>query len=222
MIFEASVPKKQYWKIETKNTYTSKGWEQPSESSVITYSSTMGMGAYVESEGIISGETKLAQLNMLKRFPFLIYPYGMINVETDPDVEFMKLEMLGQYRTTIGDEPVSLDSYEIEYIEHDYSLKVLRETTMEALDSLGDDFTDYLQLPDELPERVGELAAKITESSQSVYDKTKAIERYFDRNGFVSTIKKMSEFLPETRIMSINFCLIQRSDIAIISPHQWL
>ena len=185
LIFEASVPKKQYWKIETKNTYTSKGWEQPSESNVITYSSAMGMGAYVESEGIISGETKLAQLTMLKRFPFLIYPYGMVNVETDPDIEFMKLEMLGQYRTTIGDEPVSLDSYEIEYIEHEYSLKVLRETTMEALDSLGDDFTDYLQLPAELPERVGELAAEITESSQSVYDKTKAIERYFDRNGFV-------------------------------------
>ena len=192
LIFEASVPKKQYWKIETKNTYTSKGWEQPSESSVITYSSTMGMGAFVESEGIISGETKLAQLNMLKRFPFIIYPYGMTNVETDQEVQFMKLEMLGQYRTTIGDEPVSLDSYEIEYIEHDYSLKVLRETTMETLDSLGDDFTDYLQLPDELPERVGELAEKITESSESVYDKTKAIERYFDRNGFVYDQKNVA------------------------------
>ena len=129
---------------------------------------------------------------MLKRFPFLIYPYGMVNVETDPDIQFMKLEMLGQYRTTIGDEPVSLDSYEIEYIEHEYSLKVLRETTMDALDSLGDDFTDYLQLPDELPERVGELAAEITESSESVYDKTKAIERYFDRNGFVYDQKNVA------------------------------
>ena len=45
LIFEASVDKKQYWKIETKNTYTSKGWEQPSESNVITYTSNMGMGA---------------------------------------------------------------------------------------------------------------------------------------------------------------------------------
>ena len=144
LIFEATVPKKQYWKIETKNTYTSKGWEQPSESNVITYSSNMGMGAYAEGEGIISGESKLAQLTMLKRFPFIVYPYGMINVETDEDVQFMKLEMLGQYRTTIDDEPVSLDSYEIEYIEHDFSLKALRETTMEAVNSFGDDFTRLL------------------------------------------------------------------------------
>ena len=28
LVFEAKVDKKQYWKIETKNTYTSKGWEQ--------------------------------------------------------------------------------------------------------------------------------------------------------------------------------------------------
>ena len=29
LVFEASVTKKQYWKIETKNMYTSKGWVQP-------------------------------------------------------------------------------------------------------------------------------------------------------------------------------------------------
>jgi hypothetical protein len=192
LIFEATVPKKQYWKIETKNTYNSKGWEQPNESNVITYTSNMGMGAYAEGEGIISGESKLAQLNMLKRFPFIVYPYGMINVETDEDVQFMKLETLGQYRTAIGDEPVSLDSYEIEYIEHDFSLKALRETTMEAVNSLGDDFSDYLQLPNGLPERVGELAKKITDSSENVYDKTKAIERYFGRNGFVYDQKNVA------------------------------
>ncbi|WP_172373618.1 DUF4129 domain-containing transglutaminase family protein [Sporosarcina jiandibaonis] len=192
LIFEASVPKKQYWKIETKNTYTSKGWEQPSESSVITYSSNMGMGTFAESEGIISGESKIAQLNILQRFPFIVYPYGMMNVETDEDVQFMKLEMLEQYRTTIGDEPVSLDSYGIEYIEHDFSLKALRETTMDEVISLEDDFADYLQLPKELPERVGELAETITRSSESVYDKAKAIERYFGRNGFVYDQKNVA------------------------------
>ena len=138
----------------------------------------------------------------------------MINVETDEEVQFMKLEMLGQYRTTSGDEPVSLDSYEIEYIEHDYSLKALRETTMEAVNSLGDDFSDYLQLPNELPERVGELAETITGSSENVYDKTKAIERYFEETD-LSMIKKTLRFQPKIRIMSINFYLKQKAAIAI-------
>ena len=82
---------------------------------------------------------------MFKRFPFLVYPYGMINVETDEDVSVYEIRNVrNQYRTTIGDEPVSLDSYEIEFIEHEFSLKALRETTMEAVNSLGDDFSDYL------------------------------------------------------------------------------
>ena len=33
LVFEARVANKQYWKIETKNTYTSKGWEQLSTDS---------------------------------------------------------------------------------------------------------------------------------------------------------------------------------------------
>ena len=46
-------------------------------------------------------------------------------------------------------------------------------------------FEKYLQLPDTLPARVGELAESITASHESVYDKVKAIERYYGRNGFV-------------------------------------
>ena len=48
-------------------------------------------------------------------------------------------------------------------------------------------YTQYLQLPEQLPERVKELAENITENQESVYEKTKAIERYFGKNGFVYT-----------------------------------
>ena len=58
LIFEAAVSKKQYWKVESKNTYTSKGWEQPGQSEVNVYSSQQGMGAYVEGVGVTSGDTK--------------------------------------------------------------------------------------------------------------------------------------------------------------------
>ena len=36
LVFEAKVESEQYWKIETKNTYTSKGWEQVSVNDVQT------------------------------------------------------------------------------------------------------------------------------------------------------------------------------------------
>jgi len=56
---------------------------------------------------------------------------------------------------------------------------------MEDFSEVAEDLTQYLQLPEQLPERVGELAKSISENQESVYEKTKAIERYFGRNGFV-------------------------------------
>ena len=80
-----------------------------------------------------------------------------------------------------------LDSYQVEFTEPDYSLKKLRATRMEDFSEVAEDLTQYLQLPEQLPERVKELAKTITENQESVYEKTKAIERYFGRNGFVYT-----------------------------------
>ena len=47
-----------------------------------------------------------------------------------------------------------------------------------------EDFTEYLQLPEQLPDRVRELALDITGKEESVYEKVKSVERYFGRNGF--------------------------------------
>ena len=45
LVFEAKVESKQYWKIETKNTYTSKGWEQVScNNAQTTYTPGMEIG----------------------------------------------------------------------------------------------------------------------------------------------------------------------------------
>ena len=91
LVFEAAVDKKQYWKIETKNTYTSKGWEQPfweRQRSVILPG--MDMGELSDAEGIRVIELKLAQLTMTEKFPFIIYPYGMTNVRSDEDVSIFK------------------------------------------------------------------------------------------------------------------------------------
>jgi len=186
LVFEAVVDRKQYWKIETKNTYTSKGWEQPiSDESPSVYSPGMEMGEFKTGVGVEGENLGLTQLAMTERYPFIIYPYGMTKVLTDTEVLFLNEKETGKYQTEIVDGEGSLDSYEVEFVEHEYSLKALRETSMDSLQTSGEDFAKYLQLPEELPSRVGELAQSISASSDNVYDKTKAIERYFGKNGFV-------------------------------------
>lgn len=184
-VFEAVVDKKQYWKIETKDTYTSKGWEQSDigEQAVVYYPG-MEMGESSGDGGLESSEKKLTELTMTEKFPFIIYPYGMKTVTTEQDILILNRAASGEYRTEIRNKEQALDAYTIEYTERQYSLKALRETTMSSLQSLGG-FEEYLQLPDTLPDRVAELAESITVSNESVYDKAKAIERYYGREGFV-------------------------------------
>lgn len=114
----------------------------------------------------------------------MIYPYGLTGVETSHDAMFMYDQLTGKYDTLILGEKHPLDAYMLEFIEPAYSLKRLKETSMEQFEN-DPQLDAYLQLPETLPERVKELATTITASSESVYDKTKAIENYFNRNGFV-------------------------------------
>jgi hypothetical protein len=188
LVIEAKVASKQYWKIETKNTYTSKGWEQVSKDDAeLTYTSGMEMGES-ENGGQVANKPLLrAELQVLEEFPFIVYPYGMSKVYASSNVVFQHSELAGKYSTLIDGSEGFLDSYEIEFEEPDYSLKELKSKTMEDLTALTEDFAPYLQLPDQLPERVKELAETITANYEGVYEKTKAIERYFGRNGFVYT-----------------------------------
>lgn len=182
-VFEARVAKKQYWKIETKNTYTSKGWEQlPSDHREKSYFSGMEVGEYATTD---VEALQHADVQAFLDFPFIFYPYGIQKVNADGNVEFLHSESTGKFRTEIDGRIDSLSAYDIEFVEQDYSLKALRETRMQDLHTLDSSFSQYLQLPDALPGRVQELAESITENQESVYEKAKAIERYFGRNGFV-------------------------------------
>lgn len=184
LVFEAVVDKKQYWKIETKDTYTSKGWEQSkSRKKNPVYPAGTIMQEFEMTKNVEFAKNKLTQLTMTEKFPFIIYPYGMTTVFVDESTDILNIVDSGQYRTDFKNNEQFLDAYEIEYIEHRYSLKALRETEMSSLQST-DEFAQYLQLPDTLPERVSELAESITASNESVYDKAKAIERYYGSAGF--------------------------------------
>src|SRR5690606_24756056 len=74
--------------------------------------------------------------------------------------------------------------YEVAFNEPSYSLTALRETSDEDLADLSGDFDRFLQLPDEISERVGDLAVEIAAGAETVYDKARAVERYFSISGF--------------------------------------
>lgn len=184
VVFNATVPKKQYWKIETKNTYTSKGWEQQVvENPPVTY--IPGSTLVEDSEYLEGGDVLHAEIAMKEQLPYLVYPYGTSKIHARTDVLLKNQEETGQFWAMKDGEETDLDSFSIDLIEQNYSLKALRETSMEDYALESEDFSEFLQLPEQLPDRVRELALNITGKEESVYEKAKSIERYFARNGFM-------------------------------------
>lgn len=184
VVFEALVESAQYWKIETKDTYTSKGWEQSVTSNEIR---NYTVGDPIDT-GIVPGTSEkqqVAELNIELKYPFLMYPYGLVAAQAEEGTTFSVSNNTQKIETFQQNNEIELTSYAMSFSEPTYSLTALRKTTVESLNELGPEFDRYLQLPDGLPDRVRELAVTITENEQSLYQKAQAIERYFPRNGFI-------------------------------------
>lgn len=71
---------------------------------------------------------------------------------------------------------ISGQPYTVEYIEPQIDLKTIKQKGTKTLDGILRE--KYLRYPSDLPQRVKDLAQKLTIDKKSVYDKAKAIEEY--------------------------------------------
>lgn len=181
--FRAEVEDGQYWKVETKDTYTTKGWElsEPVEEPVL-YSS--GDLIETEFEPGTEEESVNAVLDMEQEFPFVLYPYGIESIQMDGEIRYSYSAVDQKIEPLLSGAPYEPDAVELQFNEPTYSLTGLRETTVDKLAELPPEFDRYKQLPEELPQRVIDLAEEITVNSETVYDKARAVENYFERDGF--------------------------------------
>ena len=182
-VFKAEVDDGQYWKVESKDIYTTKGWE---------LTENVGdLSVYENGESIqtdfIPGELEeqdTALLSLDQDFPFVLYPYGTESVLMDAAPNYQYDSADQRIETFQQGDVFEPEVYEVTYSEPSFSLTALRETSMEDLAELSAEYDRFVQLPDELPQRVRDLAVEITSTSTSVYDKTRAIERYFSNGSF--------------------------------------
>lgn len=180
-VFRAEISDGQYWKVESKDTYTTKGWELTED---IVESAIYSNDETVDTEFIPGEEVETTFVSMEQQFPFVLYPYGTesFSMEESPDYQYSSADQ--RFETYQNGEKLEAEEYGVTFAEPSFSLKKLRETSKEDLAELPTEFDRYVQLPDELPQRVRDLAIEITANSETVYDQTLAIERYFNTSGF--------------------------------------
>ena len=179
LVFEASVEERQYWRIETKDTYTSKGWEQQQEMNKELLDTGQDLWAPLNE-----GETSRATLDFVEPLPFLATPYGTTKISSPEGLDLMHEMEANRLYLLMGLQE-KVEQYEMEFIEPEYTMSELQKTEMVNYETVPEDLTSYVQLPEELPNRVKQLALSITQNETSVYDKVKAVEQYFKKNGFV-------------------------------------
>ncbi|MFD1849614.1 DUF4129 domain-containing transglutaminase family protein [Oceanobacillus bengalensis] len=184
-VFTAKVSEAHYYRIETRDMYTGKGWvtskdpayelQQDGVISLNTFEDT------VETERLEAELTMVEGTNIEK----LIYPYGTRNVSASASNEEEASYFLDKnseaIETRTQDEPISLSGYHFTYDNPSFAINQLRLTTNDDPENIVEQYT---QVPETLPQRVQDLAEEITATYDNRYDKAKAIERYFGSNGF--------------------------------------
>ena len=179
LVFQVVSPRQQYWRVETKDIYTSKGWTSSSsedDEQLFEAGETIKHSINVGP----ADATETAVVTNLSNHTFLLQPYGAIQYDVENFATRMN-RINEKMHATDMDSIQKMQNYSVDYSEPTYNYTELRASQV-VTDS---DMENYLALPNALPDRVRTLAQEITKTSVSAYDKARAIERYFGRNGFV-------------------------------------
>lgn len=176
VVFTAEVNKAHYWRIESKDYYTGKGWEFTEDAPRVLIDKdniNLGILENVDKEKNMTAKINVANMGVN---PHIAYPVDLRSIETDRGVQLLVDPFTGKLYTEKHGESVQLTSYEMTYDYPSFSTEALK------LANDGDSAyikEMYTQLPDNLPERVQQLAEEITKNKATRYEKAKAIEAYF-------------------------------------------
>lgn len=184
LIFTAASRDRHYWRIDTKDTYTSKGW--------ILSDGNFGKNVYENNTPIQTSlqvgspeNERQIKIDMAAPMPFLLQTYGMISVSAQDTPLFIQDEHTEKIAIEQQNgESKLLSNYTLSYSEPVYSMEQLETSEPSTLATLDPSFDRFLQLPNTLPQRVMNLGKEITQDKASVYDRIKAVEKYFSTHGF--------------------------------------
>jgi transglutaminase-like putative cysteine protease len=184
IVFTAQTQNKQYWRVETKDFYTGKGWEVSENPKKVSFKNKNDVVSWYEQN--TKTATTEATITMQKNYPHLTYPAGLVSVDASTDVSYSVDPFSEKIYTMHGDSSTTLNSYKVTYEIPKFSIENLKAVKTNGGHETSSYFmTKYTQLPESLPQRVRDLAVNLTNDKDNRYDKVLAIENYFTDNSFV-------------------------------------
>ncbi|MCT2536778.1 DUF4129 domain-containing protein [Aquibacillus koreensis] len=180
-VFQAAVNKSHYWRIESKDLYTGLGWERSTDLDLQEQDNDQidleMFNDSLETEDLTAMVRFEDDANLSK----VVYPYGLTSIQGNQQVQYLVDRETGTIESEGGEFRDNGQGYQINYSYPSFSLDKLITSSEEDPEEISD---LYLQLPDDLPERISALAEDVVVDDQTRYDMVKSIESYFNRNGY--------------------------------------
>ncbi|MFK9094459.1 DUF3488 and DUF4129 domain-containing transglutaminase family protein [Bacillus salipaludis] len=182
-VFKYEADGKNYWKMETKDMYTGKGWNA-SGATPISYRQEDLVPVYSIPDTVETiKESASVMMHEKYRYNFIMYPAGIQKILTiqpsDPNGNRFLVdttnERISYYNK--NQEPVVPHGFSVDFEIPKYKAKDLKQTT--SMDSSTFFYQKYTNLPVGLPPRIYELAEEITAGKTNWFDKAKAVESFF-------------------------------------------
>ncbi len=172
-IFEAEIAERTYWRATVFDTYTGSGWlNSDSEVMVIEQYAPLGEPLFSQTHAITG------TVWMLERGqPTVFTPPNPLRVSVPINADFSPIPSVLEVRTvSLLRSRVSLNDRE-PYL----ATSVISDAPPDALRADTTNYPEwvlqrYLQLPDSLPPRIQDLAARMTMAYDNPYDKAEALE----------------------------------------------
>lgn len=204
LVFMASTNEKTYWRADSKDIYTGVGWQKGERD----YEDILEPSAHHWKNTLFTGfETKKIEASLQfspeTRYPTIFYPGQLTGVKNykpadatmvyDKDNEQVevragKISVVAQkYGQPSNDSKVVPNTVLLKMSRYDLTAEVPVVSEKKILASGTAYPTDikekYLQLPQELPQRVKQLTEKVTANAKTPYEKVRAVENFLRTGG---------------------------------------
>lgn len=195
VVFKTKVESAHYWKVETKDVYTGKGWvqsQQEVEPIAFLPESRVPITSIIEN-GAVERNEQTSFVRQIKEYSHIVYPFGVTAIRADGNYRFELDPTIEKIGSFAGNTPSEINDYSVTFERPNYSMAALQATKRIQDTNLNKDFIDqYTQLPETLPSRVNELAVEVTRGKETWYDKAKAIEQYLKGSEFTYSLQDVA------------------------------
>jgi transglutaminase-like putative cysteine protease len=191
VVFHAETESKHYWKVETKDFYTGKGWVVSNSGNRRTALASGDDVPLYDYEGEVETREQKAIIQPFMSYPHIVYPFGVRKIQVGGS-GLLEVDLVNE-KIYLEDGIQNDQAYSFVYNVPRYSVTKLQQVKSKESARLDAGFLRrYTQLPKSIPPEVHALAREVTTGQETWFDKARAVEKYLKRPPFTYDQKNVA------------------------------